>query len=159
MPLNLNPTRELKILARLNTAPLQKPPSSIPVVLSQGPCSLEPQYYGFTTPYYGRDWPGNLAQAFLVMRSVTEGVAFAHKCGVIHRDLKKDNIAYKHALGQAVILDWEHAITVDEARKKQQLGLQCMAGTDCYEVIHRHSCAYCWLNNFLQNKRADSRND
>lgn len=60
--------------------------------------------------------PDRLADAIEVLLKVCDAVAFAHSAGVVHRDIKPDNIMVG-AFGQVYLMDWGIALrTAEQAR-------------------------------------------
>ncbi|MCA9571886.1 MAG: serine/threonine protein kinase, partial [Myxococcales bacterium] len=64
------------------------------------------------TAFYSAD-PGSwtLRRLVEVLHRVAEAVAYAHRSGVVHRDLKPDNVMVG-AFGQVVVLDWGGAVVL-----------------------------------------------
>lgn len=56
------------------------------------------------------------------MREIVNAVAYMHSQGVVHRDLKPDNIVLRRAGGDAVIIDFGLADTDDYVELKQPAG-------------------------------------
>mgnify|MGYP000409509703 CR=1 FL=1 len=56
-------------------------------------------------------WP--LRRVIRGLISVCETLAYAHSCGVVHRDLKPDNVMFG-PFGEVYVLDWGIAKVVDE---------------------------------------------
>ena len=69
-----------------------------------------------------------------VLRQVSQAIRFAHSRGILHRDIKPDNVMIG-AFGEVYLVDWGIALTVRDdkdcplARAKDQTE---MAGTPCY---------------------------
>ena len=53
-----------------------------------------------------RFWQGSPVQALKLFQEICKGVAFAHAQGVIHRDIKPDNIFLREASGPPVVGDF-----------------------------------------------------
>lgn len=62
-------------------------------------------------PDYIRDYP--LARLLTIFQKVCDALAFAHARGVIHRDLKPDNIMIG-AYGEVLVMDWGLAKIIGE---------------------------------------------
>ncbi len=63
-------------------------------------------------------------EAVHVVRQVAEGLAYAHEHGIIHRDIKPDNILLETGTGRAVIADFgvAHVTTSELTRTGEILG-------------------------------------
>jgi serine/threonine-protein kinase len=79
-----------------------------------------------------------LRRAVHVLHRVSEAVAYAHACGVVHRDLKPDNVMLGD-FGEVLVLDWGLAkvragdvVTVRSDGGAFQTGLGQVAGTPAY---------------------------
>ena len=131
------PTFEISVLHALNHSSSAPPPSSIPRMLSHGHCSnpIAPRnQYGFSVPYGGSDWPTTISEGLWLMFQVAEGVEYMHHLGMIHRDLKRDNIAYDRATATATILDFEQTCYIHEAQNWTRSGIVHSSGTPAYMV-------------------------
>jgi serine/threonine protein kinase len=58
--------------------------------------------------------PAPLAERFRIIQRLCEAVAFAHAHGVIHRDLKPQNVMVG-PFGEVLVMDWGVAKVIDEA--------------------------------------------
>jgi len=65
-------------------------------------------------PFVPTDDGWTLRRAIEAFRTVCEAVAFAHRKGVVHRDLKPDNIMVGD-FGEVHVLDWGLALVVSDA--------------------------------------------
>ena len=63
-------------------------------------------------------------EAVHVVRQVAEGLAYAHERGIVHRDIKPDNILIENGTGRAVIADFgvAHVTTSELTRTGEILG-------------------------------------
>ncbi len=63
-------------------------------------------------------------EAVHVIRQVAEGLAYAHERGIVHRDIKPDNILIENGTGRAVIADFgvAHVTTSELTRTGEILG-------------------------------------
>src|SRR5258707_7639159 len=64
----------------------------------------------------------SLAERFRVIHRVAEALAFAHARGVIHRDLKPQNVMIGE-FGQVYVMDW---------------GVDAVVGTPAFRAPERH---------------------
>ena len=69
----------------------------------------------------------SLAERLAIVERVCEAVAFAHAHGVIHRDLKPQNVMVG-AFGEVLVMDWGVAKVVGDATSS--LGVGSVPGTD-----------------------------
>ena len=54
----------------------------------------------------GRDGPLPLVEAVRIAREMAEGLAAAHQCGLLHRDVKPANVWLEEGTGKVRILDF-----------------------------------------------------
>ncbi len=76
-----------------------------------------------------------------VLIQVCRAVEFAHSKGVLHRDIKTDNIMLGH-FGEVYLLDWGLAVTTEKERPLLPSLASCsnLCGTPCYmapEMAHQ----------------------
>jgi tetratricopeptide (TPR) repeat protein/tRNA A-37 threonylcarbamoyl transferase component Bud32 len=89
----------------------------------------------FTMPYVeGESLRHRLArgplatgEAVSVLRDVARALAYSHSHGVVHRDIKPDNVLLSQ--GSATVTDFGIAKAISVARKEEQGGTLTMAGT------------------------------
>jgi len=81
-----------------------RPPSSAPLWPSTAPSSAEPSLPQGASPHAARR-DRRLFERIGVMLKVCEAVGFAHSKGVIHRDLKPDNVMIGE-FGEVLVCDW-----------------------------------------------------
>lgn len=62
----------------------------------------------------GRTTPLSNDEAHDIFHQCSEGLAVAHRSGIIHRDIKPANIMIEKATGRVVLVDWGLARFVDE---------------------------------------------
>lgn len=69
------------------------------------------------------------AELLEIMATVAEGLAMAHRAGVLHRDLKPENVLFDES-GRALVADWGLARAIEEDRGLTRTG--CLVGTPGY---------------------------
>lgn len=69
----------------------------------------------------------NLPENLRILMAVSDAVAFAHSRGVVHRDLKPDNVMLGD-FGEVMVMDWGLAIVTPEFRKVQSVSRAIGAG-------------------------------
>jgi serine/threonine protein kinase len=76
-----------------------------------------------------------VADATHVVRQLLSGLSAAHAAGILHRDLKSDNIMLRPAPNEqvvAVILDFGLARTIEVDAHRMTTGASAFVGTPCY---------------------------
>jgi hypothetical protein len=81
-----------------------------------------------------------LEQNIDVLLKVSDAVSFAHDKGVIHRDLKPDNVMVG-AYGEVLLMDWGLAASVGSARAQRLDADHPLAGTPAYLAPEVAACA------------------
>jgi serine/threonine-protein kinase len=117
--------REIKVAARLQQA-------NIVPVLRAGELDGLPYY---TMPFVTgeslrarmRNGPIPMADAIAILRDVSKALAYAHAEGVVHRDIKPDNVLL--SAGTAVVTDFGIAKAISESRERKDLGAANLTGT------------------------------
>jgi len=64
--------------------------------------------------------PLEVSEALEIARQIADGLEAAHECGIVHRDLKADNVLID-ARGQVKILDFGLAKSTDPERREESL--------------------------------------
>jgi serine/threonine-protein kinase len=118
--------REIELAASLQQA-------NIVPVLSAGDTNGLPYY---TMPYVvGESLRAQLAtrgtlsiaEVVSILRDVARGLSYAHERGVVHRDIKPDNILLSH--GAAVVTDFGIAKAISESRTADGVATLTQAGS------------------------------
>lgn len=127
--LRVRMVREAQIIARLEH------PGIVPVhdvgVLPDGRVFYAMKYVrGSRLDEYAAE-TSSLRDRLRKFQSVCDAVAFAHAHGVIHRDLKPQNIMIG-AFGEVLVLDWGVALERESARTDADWGQGTVVGTRDY---------------------------
>ena len=118
--------REIKLSASLQQA-------NIVPILTAGDTAGVPFY---TMPFVegeslrvrlGRDGRLSVDDTIAVLRDIAKALAYAHAHGVVHRDIKPDNVLLSG--GTAVVTDFGIAKALSEARRDHESGLLTQVGT------------------------------
>jgi tRNA A-37 threonylcarbamoyl transferase component Bud32 len=141
--LSLETQRELLREARL-TGVLQHP-NIVPVYDLGVDCDGSPvlvmkriegtvwseQLYGHRTPGATCLDGDELERQLDVLMQVCNAMSFAHSQGVVHRDLKPDNVMVGH-FGEVYVVDWGVALHLNEAQRLAGGEFRGVAGTPAY---------------------------
>jgi serine/threonine-protein kinase len=121
--------REIELTARL------RHPGLVPLLEASGAAGLP----YFTMPYVAgeslrdrlrRETQLPLAEALRITLEVAEALSYAHSQGVVHRDVKPENILLEH--GHAMVTDFGLAKALTEAGGKKLTDTGITVGTPAY---------------------------
>jgi serine/threonine protein kinase len=102
-PLYARMMREAQIVAMLEH-PAIVPIHDVGKLVDGRPYYIMKHVQGVTLPLFLSTSP-TLAEKLIVLQKICQAVGFAHSRGVIHRDLKPDNIMVG-SFGEALVMDW-----------------------------------------------------
>jgi len=100
--------------------------------------------------YAKRNAPLPIDEAVVIVSQIAEAVGAAHQAGVIHRDLKPDNVMYDPATRQVKLLDFGIAADTDTAPEQRLTRAGFFVGTLMYvapealsgEMVSPHADQY-----------------